>query len=490
MQLYLFKKKLITFFFTTLVISTFCYIPTLAAEKLPKALQKVLSHKESIIIVRQSAKPIIKVSDLPKSFETDGQNLLKTPEGLFLVPEGTGRIYKWSGTAESGEWVRIDSTFFTGYNYGALVFNLGDEILSFGGQGFWNTNGNLRYYNKKSKEWNVVYLNQSYPWFRRNPFMQSVFQIDSSAKQLFVMSSGAQHDQAIKNTSNLRSDGTIMMLDIESGNWQKVGKADTTDYFVLAQTPWGMYVNNHTIVDLKTNKKYLFSEDLKKNWETHVIRSTGNHELDIVFAIDSTIYFGDYGERLDSITISQKDLILCQDSFFTPEEQGNSGKRFMWIAAIAMMIVSPFMAHFVIRKKGSNRSVSNPVTISQQIPIDIKPVETPVYRSTIQANMLDDQEILLMRYILEQSGKSELTSIDQINQLLGLNNRSGEVQKRTRSILISGINEKLQIIVGSMEPIIEKKRSEFDKRSYEYFILPKYFSFVKEILNNLNKDAR
>jgi hypothetical protein len=60
-------------------------------------------------------------------------------------------------------------------------------------------------------------------------------------------------------------------------------------------------------------------------------------------------------------------------------------------------------------------------------------------------------------------------------------NRSVEIQKRTRSILISGINEKLQIAIGSLETIIEKKRSEFDKRSYEYFILPKYFAFNNEI---------
>ena len=160
----------------------------------------------------------------------------------------------------------------------------------------------------------------------------------------------------------------------------------------------------------------------------------------------------------------------------------------MWIAAIVMMIISPVIAYFFVRNtKKQPADTKIPITNDEK-ETEISTPEIPVFRSTIQSNMLDDQEVLLIKFILEQSRKSELSSIEQINQLLGLNNRSGEVQKRTRSILISGINEKLQIALGSMEPIIEKKRSEFDKRSYEYFILPNYFPFVNEILNNVKRD--
>ena len=484
----LFKRKVTSIFLMTVLTNTFCYTPTFAAEKLPKALQRVLRHEGAVIMIRQSTKPVIKISDLPKSFETDGQNLIKTTEGLFLIPEGTGRVYQWKGNVEAGEWTRIDSTYFTGYNYGALVFNLGNEIYSFGGQGFWNTNGNLRYYNKVSREWNVVYLNESFPWLRRDYETQTLFQIDSAGKKLYVVASRSQRDQAIQHTSKLKSDGTIMSLDIESGTWEKLGKTDTTEYQTLAATPWGMYVNNTMIVDLKANKKYAFSNELKKDWETKVIRSTGNHELDIVFAIDSTIYFGDYDARLDSIQVRKQDLIELDDSFYIPNKKEKSGSGIMWIAAIAVMIISPFMAHFVVRnKKKKTESPFTPIH-HQEKSADIRAAETPIFRSTIQSNMLDDQEVLLIKFILEQSRKSELSSIEQINQLLGLSNRSGEVQKRTRSILISGINEKLQIALGSMEPIIEKKRSEFDKRSYEYFILPNYFTFVSEILNNVKRD--
>jgi hypothetical protein len=482
------KGKLILFCGIGLITIFFGYKPSFAGEKLPKALQRVLSHRGAVTLVRQSTKPLIKLADLPKSFETDGQNLVKTAEGLFLIPEGTGRVYQWQGDTESGAWTRIDSTYFTGYNYGALVFSVGKEIYSFGGQGFWNTNGNLRYYNGVSREWNVVYLNQSYPWFRRNYSAQSFFQLDTAFKKLYVVSAGAQHDQAIQNTGNLKSDGTIMALDLATGTWEKLGTTDSTEFVNLALTPWGMYVNHPSLVDLKANKKYTFSKELKRDWETHVLRSTGNHELDIVFAIDSTIYFGDYDTRLDSIQVRRQDLIELDDSFYIPNKKEKSGSEMMWIGAIAMMVISPLIAHFVVRNKKKKSESRFIPAHDHEKQADFRQAETPLFRSTIQANILDDQEVLLIKFILDQSRKSELTSIEQLNQLLGLSNRSGEVQKRTRSILITGINEKLQIALGSMEPIIEKKRSEFDKRSYEYFILPNYFNFVNEILNNVKRE--
>jgi len=482
------KRKLIAQFISSALLLGLGSVTTSAGEKLPKSLQRVMMHQGAVTLIRQSTKPLIKLADLPKSFETDGQNLIKTTDGLFLIPEGTGRVYQWSGDTANGTWTRIDSTYFTGYNYGALVFNLGKEIYSFGGQGFWNTNGNLRYYNGVSREWNVVYLNQSYPWFRRNYAAQSFFQLDSAFKKLYVVSAGAQHDQAIQNTGNRKSDGTIMALDLATGTWEKLGTTDSTEFVTLAVTPWGMYVNHTSIIDLKANKKYIFSKELKRDWETHVLRSTGNHELDIVFAIDSTIYFGDYDARLDSIQVRRQDLIELDDSFYILNKKEKSGSEMMWIGAIAMMVISPLIAHFVVRNKKKKSESPFVPALNHEKQANFRQAETPLFRSTIQTNILDDQEVLLIKFILDQSLKSELTSIEQINQLLGLSNRSGEVQKRTRSILITGINEKLQIALGSMEPIIEKKRSEFDKRSYEYFIVPNYFNFVNEILNNVKRE--
>ncbi|MFN9958774.1 MAG: hypothetical protein ACK55I_37255, partial [bacterium] len=72
--------------------------------------------------------------------------------------------------------------------------------------------------------------------------------------------------------------------------------------------------------------------------------------------------------------------------------------------------------------------------------------------------------------------------IDEINRVIGVANRSNEIQKRMRSDLIGSINQKLGIITKDKKPVIDKQRSEFDKRSFEYFIQPAHMSLVEKVL--------
>jgi hypothetical protein len=60
--------------------------------------------------------------------------------------------------------------------------------------------------------------------------------------------------------------------------------------------------------------------------------------------------------------------------------------------------------------------------------------------------------------------------VEEINQIIGCTQRNLEVQKRMRSDLIISINGKLKQTLGMEGVVINKKRAEFDKRSYEYFI--------------------
>ena len=63
-----------------------------------------------------------------------------------------------------------------------------------------------------------------------------------------------------------------------------------------------------------------------------------------------------------------------------------------------------------------------------------------------------------------------MTSINDINAVLGCTNKNIEVQKRMRSDAINAVNQKLHFIFVTDDKIIERKRSDFDARSFEYFI--------------------
>jgi hypothetical protein len=126
------------------------------------------------------------------------------------------------------------------------------------------------------------------------------------------------------------------------------------------------------------------------------------------------------------------------------------------------------------RKKTPQTSISvitptPPQKVDSEKKINEYSVEMPTDNNeTLQC--LDDREKLLYLYILQKTNQGESTSVEEINQLIGCTQRNLEVQKRMRSDIIISINTKLKNAWGIKGVVIDKKRAEFDKRSYEYFV--------------------
>ena len=80
----------------------------------------------------------------------------------------------------------------------------------------------------------------------------------------------------------------------------------------------------------------------------------------------------------------------------------------------------------------------------------------------------DEKEKEVIRFISINSSKGVGTTVEQMNQLLGVANKNLEIQKKQRSDLFLSINEKWGRANNGV--LIDKRRLEHDKRSYEYFI--------------------
>lgn len=98
-------------------------------------------------------------------------------------------------------------------------------------------------------------------------------------------------------------------------------------------------------------------------------------------------------------------------------------------------------------------------------------------------HLLTEKEFSLLQCLVNNSLAGRLTNIDDINKLLGLQSKSVEVQKKHRSDALISLSQKLGGWLATRESIIEKERSAVDRRSYEYFIQPK---FLEAIGNGLN----
>ena len=422
---------------------------------------------------------IITISDLPDSYNNSGQSITKTSKGVFVNPLGTGRIYQLKSINDSLVWHRIDSTIFFGYNFGSLFFSLDTTLYSFAGQGFFNHNGNLRYFNEASSEWNAKNLSESIFWLTNQNLFES---IDTAKRQLYIEALALKQDHALKERIVPDMYKILWKLDIDSGEWIKLGKINK-ELSTVGETSFGTLVNFNMIVDLNTNKIYRLSQQLTDRIFSIVGNASKPKDISHAFCIDSTLYMGDRFNFIDSVLIRKKDLIETDEVFYTPSDKELPIKeRHVFIGLIASLgLISSFLFYKI--KKNKTPQVSSFASNNDSNNITIEENHNQVvFKSGKLLELLNEREKILLDYIYEHSLDERLTTIEEINRVIGASQRNPEIQKRLRSDLIGTINDKLEIIAESKYNVIDKQRSEFDKRSFEYFIRPEHMQLVQRVL--------
>lgn len=447
-------------------------------EKPKPFLKRILSHNGPVLIYNFQPSvndlPVLKIKDLPATFQFSGQGLTKNNKGLFLHHIGTGRMYQWKGDVNLGEWKRIDSTFFTGYNFLSLFFSVDSSVYSFGGIGFWLYNGHLRKYNFSAHEWKAKELNKSIPWVR---MAHEIFYVDTTKKILYFNGEGRYHDASLASgTIDSSSFSMMYSLDLEEGIIKELGKYETDIVDFFGQTPWGAIAGFNKLADFKNNEYYSLSESVENNLIRVLAKSNSNHfKWQFSFWMDSALYFSNSDFGYDSVIIRKSDLKKMNKPIFIPAQyskQNRNNTSFDWIWVIAFIILVSSNIYFFKKYKQQK-------TKQQQIPLE-KSTDGYTKNSRIK---LTEIEYSLIQVLLENSILKKMTQINEINNILGCTNKNIDIQKRLRSDAINTMNEKLSILLLTENKIIERKRSEFDGRTFEYFIDPSYFTEIQNILN-------
>lgn len=453
--------------------------------EVPAIIKRLYQFPVPINVNSYGLPNILPLGDLPKNFRYTGQEVTKTKNGVFLNPLGTGRLYHLRKVNDSLVWYRIDSTIYTGYNFGSLFFSLDTTLYSFAGQGFFNHNGNLRYFNEVSKEWDALNLSTSIAWLAKTGLFYS---LDTLNKQLFIEPLPQHHDQALKKRLVPRLEGSLWKLDIKNGEWTELGTINKERSFIMSETPFGTLINFRQIVDIRKNKVYSLSKSLSSKIINALGTSSKPVELAYSFCVDSTLYMGDVTNNyIDSVVISRNDLTETNELFYTPvPPEPPLKEREVLIGFIILLGASSILLFLKLSNKNkSAQLISDIKNIKEieEVEVKKKDVEPQVFfRSGKLLELLNEREKTLLSFIYEHSLEERLTTIEEINRVIGASQRNPEVQKRLRSDLIGTINDKLEIISESKYNVIDKQRSEFDKRSFEYFIRPEHMQLVEKVL--------
>ncbi len=390
------------------------------------------------------------------------QNLYLHNGNLYVVPDGTGRIYLLNYRMHK-PIVRLDSTIYFGFTFGSQIFFHGDTLFAFGGYGYWHTNGLLRFYLPKTGGWELEPLNREIP-FHKTTYLPMIW-FDNTLGQLWLGYS-IDHKEGIKHKGREHRSlvDSVYVLDMDSKEFRLMGLmsgsakevAQTTSVRLFASSPWGQMI-------LDSNKGVIYLFDYSKNRQLILNEKITRELLRIVppngwlHFVDSTLIIQSGSDWLagalelgDSIVMSKSDFIQTGESIYEapPTIASNLISRYLY--AIVIFLGGCIFAGLVLYA------------------VIIRPANVRLRIKESQMITFDEREKEVIVFVAQNSISGTGTNVEQINQILGVGQKSLEIQKKQRSDLFLSINQKWSKVYS--EHLIVKRRLEEDKRSFKYHI--------------------
>lgn len=409
-------------------------------------LENLINKKGYIQYIGGYNNKLIKIND--RFHSEKPQLIIKIDTSLFLSFSGSGRLYKLTRTTDSlFYFTRLDSTENINYNLGAYYFSYNKQLFSFGGYGFWQNFGSLKFFNFNDRQWDIVPLSEEViP--QVHPTETSWF--DQKNGKFFVPLQ-SKVNAGIIGTENLR--GKVIpnsySLDLASKQWTKLGKTNQELLKILYnghisyKTSRGLiflYFDKVYLLDFNNNK-LLSSDNINFN------QSIGRKSFsDFPYEYNGYLYtLNRFNGGVDSLKI---DYASFKDTGIAIWEPNYDYTAPIAISAIVICIGAIL---FFSRKKK--------IVVEQHIETE------NVFR--IQ---FSDTEKSLLQLLIEKEKKNERADINEVNYVLGLKHKNTGLQKKVRSDTFNSINEKFKYISKSDDPLIQSNRSEIDKRYFEYYI--------------------
>lgn len=453
------KRSVLVFLVLILSTTAWCqFADSILTAERSNYIEGLLSREGTIQYIMGGPNKFVHPRD--KFHHEKPQLLIKTDSTLFLSFSGSGRVYKLTETSDSGyTFSRLDFTENINYNLGAYYFSYKGQLFSFGGYGFWKTNGNLKFFNIKDKQWDIVPLSeeiipQYYPieasWFNT---LSGKFYVPLQS----IVNAGISGTEYVKGKVIPYS----YELDINTKEWKKLGKTNQQLIEIITNSQSNfrskrgliiLYYDKAYLVDFIKNKVYVsnygfFNQSLSRK-----------SPVDFVYESNEYLYSYNYvSKETDSLKI---DYTIFKDTGLTIWEPIYDFT--LYVIALMFLLIATIVIKYSRRKQKKNSTAPEPEKI---------------YR--IQ---FTDTEIALITLLIDKAKKIEKATINEVNYVLGLKHKNTGLQKKVRSDTFNSINEKFKYISKTDELLIQSIRSEIDKRYFEYFIHTNHIDLISDYL--------
>ena len=419
-------------------------------------------------------------------------DLLKKKDGLYVHIGATGIVYRVSETAggDSVIFRRMDRTTHFGYNINAFGFTLGGRIYNLGGYGYWRWNGQLREYNDRMKEWHIIPLSRELCVV--NSGSNSFVWLDSADSRVFVLRT-MLGNEAVQNDP-LRWGDTAYTLNMKDQSWVPLGLSPRIDVsndveLVLASLDSGLLLHARGGIEywnFLSNKIRLILND---SIRAELLTQEGNQYM---WYENGQLLIGDAQTgALDSMRMGPDDFFDSGRAVYIPFRRsiGNMGA---WIGVLVLG-ASVFM--WYRRKRRDSPVISGSVSdqkfesaernaeaLSDEDGTSVEEIISSA--PALNQDLFDAVEWSLLKLLHQHSMEpGRTTSTQEVNRILGVANKTLDMQKRKRSDVLRSINRKYQLVFPERTgELILKERSEQDGRQSEYRINPTEINLVSEFL--------
>lgn len=392
--------------------------------------------------------------------------LLKNENGLFTYVDGTGRVYKATILKnDSITFTRIDSTKFYGNNFNSIKFSYKKKIYSLGGYGFWHKHGQLTYF-KEGLEWFIIKLKEEFEWDN--------YLFNYQLKEGIVYS-------VIRHKPNHEIDRDefitpyAVSLNIKNNTLDKLGliskEIDVNHITFKINIPSlkGLLIaseSGYLLLNFINNKVYKLTNNSKLN----ILESQAGSRIQNAFEYNGKIYFNKYpNEKLFYIKLELSDF--TEESYPLYIKFGVKQISNYLIYILSASII--FILFLFLFNKRNKKSIK-----------DTNSIENVVKSLISNSRNFSDFETNIILKIIEKSKSRKYCTVNEINELLGIKNKSMEVQKRVRTEFINRINYKFNETCNINSTLIQRVRSNDDSRYINYEITDDNSDIFFKLINN------
>lgn len=432
--------------------------------KMDPFLSKIIALEDLEANITLSSNEHI-ISTAGTLFSPNGQEVIKNKKQLYVSIQQTGFLFQYMGLKDSlAIFKRMDATININYNIGCLTFIHQDQLYSYGGYGFWKSNGHIRKYNYIDMQWDIIPTNDEiynvgYNWFSKKE------------GKLYVPFQRKTNAGLIGGTSFLNGmeSNQSHVFDMHTLKWEKIGALSNKLIDLINTSKFGTAQYNFEDGQVLVINDEVWYFNYHENKVYHSVKADFNQFFIRRAGLFDTFF---YKGKIYSYSIGLKDFntIPFDLSNFELMDYPIWGRDTSYdiyiVGCIGVLILIISIIWFFTRR------VKRKFEQAQ-----LKLLKT---KSVNQAFV--GTEVALVTLLLNAADENKKVDIFQINHVLGIKDKNIGLQKKVRSDMINTINEKYQFITQGEDALICSVRKDDDKRFFEYFIANNEIKTIKRLL--------